>query len=208
MRPRTNMVIQESKILRVIMLLILLISPELVAAEESELGWITKFCDQTAKSIYKMAWPSATFSDWQYSGFEDTNTGFAVKIRLNGISGLDDSNLYTDVVLFFDKDGFKDLRWGQNNGIIPPGATASFLLEFGKALNEEYMKSQQLEKNNERKQAAVNEQRVEPSFDCKLARTNLEIMICENNNLSKSDADMAALYWQRINKTAYSEDVV
>ncbi len=109
-----------------------------VAAANDAPDWVQSFCNRTAKTVYALAWPTATYRAWSFGGITPTRDGIDLTVRLYGWSGFDDSNLFTDVIITINQDGVRDLRWGYNNGTWPPGMTAIVLAKAVVTLERQY----------------------------------------------------------------------
>ena len=84
--------------------------------------------------LYKVAWPTATYEGAQFRGIQPTESGANVVFRLYGRSGLDDSSLWTDLIVTFQGLEPVDIRFGQNNAVLfAPGETSGAVLDVIKS---------------------------------------------------------------------------
>lgn len=112
-------------------------------AQASSDSYLEAFIDRVASSVYSMAWPTATYRSVNLNAItERSNGSLDIAFRLYGISALDNSGLWTDVVLNVKDGAVRDIKWGKNNAIVmPPGATATLVGEFLAELSAELQKA-------------------------------------------------------------------
>ncbi|MEZ5320104.1 MAG: hypothetical protein R2752_22070 [Vicinamibacterales bacterium] len=96
--------------------------------------------DTVASAVFFAAWPTATYRQLTFGGVTRAGSGVDVRVRLHGTSAFADGPLWTDVVLVIRDGRVMDLRFGANNGVVPPGLTTSLvgsvLAEISKELAE------------------------------------------------------------------------
>lgn len=95
-------------------------------------SYIGAFVDRVASSVYAAAWPTATYKSVNLNAVTERRNGsLDIAFRLYGISALDNSWLWTDVILNIKDGEVRDIHWGKNNAIVmQPGGTAKLIGEF------------------------------------------------------------------------------
>jgi hypothetical protein len=101
----------------------------------------TKIADSAAAAIYKIAWPTATYKHCELAEIRPANSGFDVIVKLSGLSGWDNSDLWLFLGFAFRDGDFKNMWVVKHNGNWPPFATANALRRAGEELLKEYEQS-------------------------------------------------------------------
>lgn len=93
-----------------------------------------------AGTIYKLAWPTATYKKAEFSGLQRVSNGIAVVMRLSG-EGLFGDDLWLKLGVVVNKDGIQDIKVIDHDALFAgPFATAKALGELVAELNREYSK--------------------------------------------------------------------
>jgi uncharacterized membrane protein len=115
----------------------LMIFSSRLPAQETRSGY-QQFIDSVAKSLYFLAWPTATYESVEFDDVEFVPSGADVSFRLHGRSGFNDGPLWVDVVIEVRNGQITDLHWGRNNAILAqPGTTIKALAEELDRINRE-----------------------------------------------------------------------
>lgn len=102
----------------------------------NEDSWYTKFVNSIGQSIYYLAWPTASYRGIQLQNVIKKNGRIYYVVAVYGLSGFDQSSLWSQVVLETYNGEISDLRWGDHNALIsPPGQTIATLGEALKEIN-------------------------------------------------------------------------
>jgi uncharacterized membrane protein len=121
------------------LIFLLVYTPSLRADESTYRG----FVDSVAKSLFFLAWPTATYESVEFGDVDFVSSGADVSFRLHGKSAFDDSSLWVDVVIEVRNGDIADLRWGRNNAILSqPGSTIKAMAEELARINNEQSGSQ------------------------------------------------------------------
>ena len=105
---------------------------------------ISHFVNSVAQTVYKMAWPTATYRDFSLDGIEPIEGGLNVLVTLNGLSGLDQSDLWVQLVFVIRNGGLDDVRVKNDNHIlVAPFATTTALAGAAAEMAKEYAAQQQ-----------------------------------------------------------------
>lgn len=116
------------------LMLLLAWAPRLLADESAYRG----FVDSVAKSLFFLAWPTATYESVEFGDVDFVSSGADVSFRLHGKSAFDDGPLWVDVVIEVRNGDITDLRWGRNNAILaPPGSTIKVMADELARINNE-----------------------------------------------------------------------
>ncbi|SEB52393.1 hypothetical protein [Terriglobus roseus] len=104
---------------------------------------VTQFFQQSAKFIYNLAWPTATYSDFGLRGIEPVQGGFDVKILLDGRSGFDNSDLWILLRIKIRRNGIADIVvLNDNHFLMAPFATSTAVGQAVVQLSQRYAESQ------------------------------------------------------------------
>jgi hypothetical protein len=108
--------------------------PSLASASQSSSDY-RSFVDEIASTVFRFAWPTATYESVSFDGVRETSSGVEISFRLHGRSAFwGHGPLWTDVIIEISGGQITDLRWGENNAILAqPGETMKAL---GQALEE------------------------------------------------------------------------
>ncbi|MGB6743038.1 MAG: hypothetical protein WBE38_05205, partial [Terracidiphilus sp.] len=68
------------------------------------------FVDSVAQTVYKLAWPTATYQRISDYGFEPAENGFDLTVTLSGLSGFDGSDLWLKIAFLFRNGKFADIQ--------------------------------------------------------------------------------------------------
>ncbi|MES1240630.1 MAG: DUF1036 domain-containing protein [Acidobacteriota bacterium] len=103
------------------------------------------FVNSVAKSLYFLAWPTATYESVEFGDVDFVSSGADVSFRLHGKSAFDDGPLWVDVVIEVRNGDITDLRWGRNNAILAqPGSTIKYMAQELARINSEHPSGQTL----------------------------------------------------------------
>jgi hypothetical protein len=104
------------------------------SAQDQQEHRLHDFVDSAGELIYFLAWPTATYEGVKFDGVQRAPGGFDVQATVYGRSGIDDSSLWTQVILEIRDGQVSNLRWGRNDAVLfQPGQSMSML---GSALQE------------------------------------------------------------------------
>lgn len=104
---------------------------------------IASFMDSVASTVYKLAWPSATYKSWRFDDFRRTPGGYRLVLKLSGLSGFDGSDLWLKIGFLMNSDGLKDWSVVDHNAILmPPFKTSQAIGALGMQLAKQYAQSQ------------------------------------------------------------------
>jgi hypothetical protein len=114
-------------------ILIAVVAPALVAQTAPSRAWYERLVDGVAAVVYNVAWPTATYERVTFRSLNPAANGADVAFRLHGKSLFADGDLWLDVIMQVRGGEITGLKWGDNNGFVPPGLTTGAMLE---AINE------------------------------------------------------------------------
>lgn len=101
------------------------------------------FIDSMAKTVYNLAWPTATYRSVTYDSIEPAENGFDVIVKLSGLSALDNSDLWLKLAFMFRGGKFYDIQVrGHNAFWVPPFATTKALAGVAASLAKDYADQQ------------------------------------------------------------------
>jgi hypothetical protein len=96
-----------------------------------------------AKTVYNLAWPTATYREVSIDGFEPADNGFDVLVKLSGQSAFDNSDLWVRLAFMFRDGKFYDIRVKDHNAIlVPPFRTTMTLATVAAGLAKDYADQQ------------------------------------------------------------------
>lgn len=98
-----------------------------------------KLVNSAAAAIYKVAWPTATYTKCELAEIKPANSGFDIVVKLSGRSGFDNSDLWLYLAFAFRDGDLKNVWVVKHNGFWPPFATADGMYRAGRALWQEYV---------------------------------------------------------------------
>lgn len=105
---------------------------------------ISNFLGSIAAGVYKLAWPTATYREFKFNGVEPAQGGFDILFTLDGISGIDQSDLWVQIALPVRNGSFQQFRVKDDNHIlVPPFATSSAIASATADLIQQYAAQQQ-----------------------------------------------------------------
>jgi len=105
---------------------------------------VSSFVQSVAKTVYNLAWPTATYKSVSLEKIRPAENGFDIIITLSGLSAFDDSDLWLRLALMIRHGEFSDIRVIDDNHIlVPPFATTNALAQAIKATAEDYAAHQQ-----------------------------------------------------------------
>jgi hypothetical protein len=111
------------------------------AQQQDERNKATSFIDSMAQTVYAMAWPTATYKSVSIDGFEPADGGFNVIVKLSGLSGFDQSDLWVKLAFLFRSGGLQDVQVRDNNAIlVQPFTTMKLLGGVVATLAQDYNK--------------------------------------------------------------------
>src|SRR5579862_1057019 len=114
------------------------------AQQQSDQDKATSFIDSMAQTVYAMAWPTATYKSVSIDGFEPADGGFNVIVKLSGLSGFDQSDLWVKLAFLFRSGGLQDVQVRDNNAIlVQPFTTMKLLGGVVASLAQDYAKDNQ-----------------------------------------------------------------
>ena len=103
---------------------------------------ISTFMDSVSSTVYKLAWPTATYKSWEFDDFRRTQGGYRLVVKLSGLSGFDDSDLWLKLGFLINSDGLKDVWVVSHNAIlVPPFKTSQAIGAIGLQLAKQYAQS-------------------------------------------------------------------
>jgi hypothetical protein len=101
------------------------------------------FVDSVAQTVYKLAWPTATYQRISDYGFEPAENGFDLTVTLSGLSGFDGSDLWLKIAFLFRNGKFADIQVRDDNAILMrPFVTSATLASVAVQLAQDYAKDQ------------------------------------------------------------------
>lgn len=113
---------------------VLALSSQLATAQRVDDAQERNFIASVAATVYGVAWPSATYKDWNVKSVDRLAGGLDVVVRLSGESRFG-GELWLDLVFKFRNGGFSDLGLQAHNAIlVPPFETAKALGAVAKDL--------------------------------------------------------------------------
>jgi hypothetical protein len=109
---------------------------------EPEKEETAEFFRSIAASIYKLAWPTATYRDIEFGGFRREPGGLAVIIKLSG-EGLFEKNLWLKLGIIVNRNGIEDIKvMGHNAMFVPPFETSKTMAKLLAEVGQQYAKRQ------------------------------------------------------------------
>lgn len=97
------------------------------------------FFDSIAKFTYGMAWPTAVYKSWSFAmPVTDADGGLDVVVRLSGLSGWDNSDLWLELGFAFRAGKLDHTVVVRNNGNWPPFKTMQTLGQITAELAQQY----------------------------------------------------------------------
>jgi hypothetical protein len=128
----------------VVFLLILSISlcAQAQTTNDPDTDGVAAFLRSVAATIYKLAWPTATYKDIEFGGFERESNGLAVVIKLSG-EGLFEKYLWMKLGIVVNRDGIQDVKvLGHNGMFAAPFETTKAMGNLMLELGRQYSKHQ------------------------------------------------------------------
>src|SRR4051794_23631459 len=99
---------------------------------------VGSFLKSVAATIYRLAWPTATYKRAEFGGFQRQTDGIAVMMKLSG-EGLFGDDLWLKLGIVVNRDGIQDLRvLGHNALFAAPFETSKALGNLVAELGREY----------------------------------------------------------------------
>jgi hypothetical protein len=86
-------------------------------SDERENDDARSFLRSVAATIYRLAWPTATYKQIEFAGFQREPDGLAVAVKLSG-EGLLGDNLWLKLGIVLNGDGIKDVRVLGHNALL------------------------------------------------------------------------------------------
>lgn len=100
---------------------------------------ITSFVNSVAKTVYGLAWPTATYSKVALNDFTFVPGGCDITVKLSGISAFDDSDLWVRMVIMVRNGKVTDFKVRDHNAIIaPPFQTTKYAAQAVADMAAEY----------------------------------------------------------------------
>jgi hypothetical protein len=106
-------------------------------------SFFESFGNGIGRSMLAIAWPTATYTGVNFVGAEAGNGLVYATFRLYGKSAFDGSELWTDCIVTLKGLEVINVRFGRNNGVVPPGLTAGMLTEALRDLQKQANEAQQ-----------------------------------------------------------------
>jgi hypothetical protein len=104
---------------------------------------ISDFVSSVAHTVYNLAWPTATYRDFRLDSIAPVDGGFDVLVTLDGLSGIDQSDLWVQLVFLIRNGGLQDVRVKNDNHVlVPPFATSAALAGAAADLAKQYAQRQ------------------------------------------------------------------
>lgn len=104
---------------------------------------IEQFVNSVAKTIYKLAWPTATYRSVSLDGVAFVDEGANVMIVLSGISAFDNDKLWLKLSVMIRNGSIADIRVIDHNAILaPPFATSGAIAKALKETADQYAAQQ------------------------------------------------------------------
>jgi hypothetical protein len=120
---------------------------------------MASFMDSVAGTVYTLAWPTATYKSWEFDDFRRTQGGYKLVVKLSGLSGFDDSDLWLKLGFLLNSDGLKDVWVVDHNAILmAPFKTSKAIGALGLQLANQYAQSHPVQP------AAPEPPRLTPSY--------------------------------------------
>jgi uncharacterized membrane protein len=118
----------------------LLLFPGGLWGQDSASGF-KDFVDSVGKSLYFLAWPTATYEGVDLVGIAPNGDAVDITVHLYGKSAFSDGPLWVDTVVEIRNGQITDLRWGRNNAILAaPGSTIKAMAEALAQVNADYQR--------------------------------------------------------------------
>jgi hypothetical protein len=96
-------------------------------ADDRDKDEVGGFLKSMAATIYRFAWPTATYKQAEFGGFQRQADGIAVVMKLSG-EGLFGDDLWIKLGIVINRDGIQDLRvLGHNALFVAPFETSKAL---------------------------------------------------------------------------------
>ena len=162
-----------------------------VSASGSDKESARSFVDSVAAVVYRLAWPSATYEEVSFRSLDPVQGGYDVFVRLSGKSGIDESDLWLDLVFEWRGGTLHDLRVVRHNAFwVPPFETSKAIGQIVTDLLEEAGGSHQSQESTSSKVARG--QRIHFANNC---RHPVRLAICYR----KLDGSWQTVGWWKRN---------
>lgn len=103
------------------------------------------FVQSVAKTVYNLAWPTATYKSVALDRISPDADGVDIVITLSGLSAFDESDLWVKLALLICHGEFSDIRVIDDNHIlVAPFATTNALAQAVKQTVDDYAAQQQV----------------------------------------------------------------
>jgi len=107
-------------------------------AAQKEEDDVVSFLRSVAATVYKLAWPTATYKSVEFAGLQREPEGIAVVMKLSG-EGLFGDNLWLKLGVVVNGNGIQDVKViGDNALFAAPFATSKALAHVAAELGKEY----------------------------------------------------------------------
>ena len=102
---------------------------------------VVDYVKSSAKLIYNLAWPTATFENWRIANLRRNDQVYEVVVKLTGLSGIAGSSLWLKLGFEFNSAGLNDVKvLDQNAFWVAPFATIRGVARLGSELAKQYSK--------------------------------------------------------------------
>lgn len=119
---------------RLLVVLVIFCGTEFASAQDR--SFFDSFARNVGRATFAVAWPTASYEGARFEGAEAGNGVVYAVFRLYGRSAFDGSSLWTDCTVTFKGLTPIDIRFGRNNGTVPPGLTAGLMTELLRDLDK------------------------------------------------------------------------
>jgi len=124
--------------LRVVLASIAILFATASFSDERNGGILRQIVSASSGTILKTAWPTAKYESVSFEGIEYLEDGVILKIKINAVSYWSEGPLWLEVFVTIKNRALADIRWGNHNGIIPPGFAAAAFAEIASVVADEF----------------------------------------------------------------------
>jgi hypothetical protein len=99
---------------------------------------IVSFVQSIAQTVYKAAWPTATYKAFTIDSIHPAPSGLDIGVKLSGLSHWDGSDLWVTLVIEVRNGAYHGVRVQDHNGLVPPFFTTGTLAEAAAQMTKAY----------------------------------------------------------------------